>query len=150
MPTLPLLDDWAIVSTVTATALLPPSDSLPGLWGWGVGGGLDFEIRTMALSLASVPLGSSGLPYGRFQKPLEPLCNPAPTNERTFWFHHNHSLIPSGGAAPPRAVPPGSPPRNDEVYQIGLGSIRLPAHVRDRLIHDNLKLWRRAVPGTAG
>ena len=64
---------------------------------------------------------SNAVPYGRFQKPLEPLYNPAQTNKRTLWFHHHHGVIPSGGATPPRAAPPGSPPLNDEVYQIGFG-----------------------------
>ena len=46
------------------------------------------------------------------------------TLKQTLWFHHHHGVIPSGGAAPLRAVPPGSPQRNDEVYQIGFANWR--------------------------
>jgi hypothetical protein len=41
--------------------------------------------------------------------------SPARTNEQTFWFHHHHGVIPSGGAAPLPSALPGSLPRNDEV-----------------------------------
>ena len=51
MPILPRLDDWAIFST----AMLLLASSIPGLGGLQGGGeDLDFEIWTMALSLASV------------------------------------------------------------------------------------------------
>ena len=77
-----------------------------GVWGWGLSDhGFEFGQCTVAVR----SFGPATVRTLQVKKPLEPLYNPARTNELTLWFHHHDGVIPSGGAAPLPASRLGRP-----------------------------------------